>query len=143
MTAGIPDGWRERERVDLREGAWRFYRAVDPTFSSSVSEQNVVVRGKQRQTGERGLAALLADMGAWEGDLDDAARRRLAEQVGHLVIEATSRSSGRVVLDDTAPVTLVVDGRVLAMTMTFRRDGAPTLVRIVAERDGATTVHQG
>ena len=36
MTAGIPEGWREEERTDLREGGWRFYRAGDPTFSDSV-----------------------------------------------------------------------------------------------------------
>jgi hypothetical protein len=143
VTAGIPEGWREVERQDLRDGEWRFYRAVDPTFSSSVSEQNIVMRGSARQTGVTGIAALLADAGAWRGDLDDAALERLAGQVGHLVIEATSRSSGRVVVDDTVPVGLTVEDDALELAVTYLRDGAPEPVRIVAQRDGTTRVERG
>jgi hypothetical protein len=142
MTAGIPAGWRERERRDLREGGWRFYRAVDPSFASSVSEQNVAVRDDERMTGADGIAALLDDVGAWDVAFDEPARRRLAEQVGHLVIEATSRSSGIVVLDESAPVDLKVDGATLTLDMTFNRDGAPRPVRIVATRGGDVDVRQ-
>jgi hypothetical protein len=141
MTAGIPDGWREEERADLREGGWRFYRAVDPTFSESVSEQNVVVRDGQRVSGAAGIHALLADLGAFAAPPQDAAR--VAEQVGHFVIEPTSRSSGRVRLHGGEPPTLRSEGDAVVLHASFDRDGAPWPVTVTARGDGDVTVEQG
>ena len=50
---------QEEERTDLRTGGWRFYRAIDPSFSESVSEENIVVRNGERIAGPQGIHALL------------------------------------------------------------------------------------
>jgi hypothetical protein len=141
VTAGIPDGWREEERTDLRTGGWRFYRAVDPTFSSSVSEQNIVVRDGERASGAVGIHALLTDLDAFNHPPDDAAR--LAEQVGHFVVEPTSRSSGRVRLHPDRPPVLRGGGDELVLEATFDRDGAPWPVTIAARTSGEVTVQRG
>lgn len=140
MTAGIPEGWREEERTDLREGGWRFYRAVDPTFSDSVSEQNIVVRDGERVSGAAGIHALLTDLGAFDDPPDDAAR--LAEQVGHFVVEPTSRSSGRVRLHDAEPPTLERAGDALVLRAAYDRDGSPWRVTVTARTGGDVTVEQ-
>jgi hypothetical protein len=141
VTAGIPEGWREEERTDLRTGGWRFYRAVDPTFSESVSEQNIVVRDGARISGPAGIHALLVDLDAFSDPPDDAAR--LAEQVGHFVIEPTSRSSGRVRLHENGPPVLREDGDELVLEATFDRDGAPWPVTITARPSGEVVVQRG
>jgi hypothetical protein len=144
MTAGIPEGWREEERADLRTGGWRFYRAVDPTFSTSVSEQNVVVRDGERAVGAEGIHALLADVGAFDdppAGEDDVAR--LAEQVGHFVVEPTSRSSGRVRLHPGARPVLREDGDALVLEASFDRDGAPAPVTVTALPSGEVVVERG
>jgi hypothetical protein len=128
----IPDSWDAEEREDLREGGWRFYRAVDPTFSESVSEMNVVTSDGERVSGPAGIHALLEDV-----PHDDAAR--LAAQVGHLVIEPTSRSSGRVNVRE-ASVRDVPGGLVLEAT--YDRDGAPWPLTI-ADQGGEVTVQRG
>lgn len=122
----IPDGWEAEERTDLREGGWRFYRAIDPTFSASVSEMNVVTRDGERVTGAAGIHALVFEL-----PHDDA--HRLAAQVGHLVIEPTSRSSGRVQVRDA---TLRDEPSRTILEATYERDGAPWPVTITAERSG-------
>jgi hypothetical protein len=129
----IPDGWEAEERTDLREGGWRFYRAIDPTFSESVSEMNVVTRDGDRVSGPAGLHALLFDL-----PHDDPAR--LAAQAGHLVIEPTSRSSGRVQVRE-ATLDASADERVLEAV--YDRDGAPWPVTISAARSGEVTVRRG
>ncbi len=141
MTAGIPEGWREEERTDLRTGDWRFYRAVDPEFTESVSEQNVVVRDGERVSGGAGVHALLTDLGAFDAPPEDVAR--LAELVGHFVIEPTSRSSGRVRLHAGAPPTLSDEGHALVLHAVYDRDGAPWPVTITARRDGDVAVERG
>ena len=141
MTAGIPEGWREEERTDLRAGGWRFYRAIDPTFSESVSEQNVVVRDGQRVSGAGGIHALLSDLRAFDAPPADAAR--LAEQVGHFVIEPTSRSSGRVRLHPGEPPTARREGDALVLHAAYDRDGAPWPVTVTARPDGDVVVEQG
>jgi hypothetical protein len=127
----IPDGWEAEENADLREGGWRFYRAIDPTFSESVSEMNVVTRDGERVSGPAGIHALLDEL-----PHDDPSR--LAAQVGHLVIEATSRSSGRVSVREAA-LRAVPDGVVLEAT--YDRDGAPWPLTI-ADRGGEVTVER-
>jgi hypothetical protein len=140
MTAGIPEGWQEEERTDLRTGGWRFYRAVDPTFSESVSEQNVVVRDGGRVTGAAGIHALLSDLGAFDDPPADVAR--LAEQVGHFVVEPTSRSSGRVRLHDAEAPRLERTGDGLVLHAAYDRDGAPRRVTITARTSGDVVVEQ-
>ena len=144
MTAGIPTGWREEERTDLRAGPWRFYRAVDPSFAESVSEQNIVVRDGERVSGPEGISALLADLGAFErppGTPEEVAR--LAEQVGHFVVEATSRSSGRVRLHADRPPALRKDGGDLVLEAAYDRDGAPWPVTVTAGPSGPARVQTG
>jgi len=143
VTAGIPEGWREEERVDLRSGGWRFYRAVDPTFAESVSEQNIVVRDGERIAGPEGIQALLADTGAFDDPPTGDGAARLAEQVGHFVVEPTSRSSGRVRLDPGRPPVVRRDGDALVLDLTFDRDGAPWPVTITARPSGGVTVQPG
>jgi hypothetical protein len=122
----IPDGWEAEERTDLRERGWRFYRAIDPTFSESVSEMNVVTRDGERVSGAAGIHALLQEL-----PHDDA--QRLAAQVGHLVVEATSRSSGRVKVRDA---TLRDEAGRTILEATYDRDGAPWPVTITAQPSG-------
>ena len=141
MTAGIPAGWQEEERTDLRTGGWRFYRAVDPSFSESVSEQNVVVRDGERVSGPEGIRALLADLGAFDDPPQDAAR--LAEQVGHFVVEPTSRSSGRVRLHGDRPPAVREDGGELVLEASYDRDGAPWPVTVTASPSGPVRVESG
>ena len=141
MTAGIPAGWREEERTDLRAGGWRFYRAVDPSFAESVSEQNIVVRDGARVSGPEGIHALLDDLGAFDRPPEDVSR--LAEQVGHFVVEPTSRSSGRVRLRDDHPPSLRTAGDDLVLQATFDRDGAPWPVTVTASRTGPVRVDRG
>lgn len=141
MTAGIPEGWREEERTDLRTDGWRFYRAVDPSFEESVSEQNIVVRDGRRLTGPDGIHALLEHLGAFDRPPEDVAR--LAEQVGHFVVEPTSRSSGRVRLRPDTPPALRKEGDDLVLEATYDRDGAPWPVTVTASRSGAVRVDQG
>jgi hypothetical protein len=145
MTAGIPDGWNEEERADLRTGGWRFYRAVDPSFSESVSEQNIVVRDGERVSGPEAIHALLSDAGAFADPPvgDPVAAARLAEQVGHFVVEPTSRSSGRVRLRADHPPTLREDGGALVLQATYDRDGAPWPVTVVARASGEVSVDAG
>jgi hypothetical protein len=128
----IPEGWEAEERSDLRDGGWRFYRAIDPAFSESVSELNVVTRDGERVSGQAGIHALLFDL-----PHDDA--HRLAEQVGHLVIEPTSRSSGRV---QVQAATLNASQDEIVLEATYDRDGAPWPVTITAQRSGEVTVQR-
>lgn len=144
MTVGIPSGWLAEERRDLRAGEWRFYHAVDPDFEDSVSEQNVVLRSGERVTGPNGIYALLLDLEAWDSPPDDdQAIERLAEQIGHLVVEATSRSSGRVLLHPSRSVRLCVRQGELVLDATFSRDGAPWPITVAASRDGSIRVEYG
>lgn len=118
------------ERTDLREGAWRFFREVDETFSESVSEENFVTRDGERVGGQAAIHALLFDV-----PHDDA--QRLAEQVGHLVVQATSRSSGRVKVREAA---VREEDGTLILEATYDRDGAPWPRTITAQPSGAVTV---
>jgi hypothetical protein len=144
MTAGIPEGWQEEEREDLRAAGWRFYRAIDPSFSTSVSEQNVVVRDGERVTGPAGIHALLSDLGAFDDPpRDEAGVARLAEQVGHFVVEPTSRSSGRVRLHADQRPSLRRDGDALVLAASFDRDGAADAVTVTARPAGEVAIRRG
>jgi hypothetical protein len=140
VTAGVPEGWREEERTDLRTGAWRFYRAIDPSFSESVSEQNIVVRDGERIVGSEGVNALLSDLGVLDDPPDGEGVARLAEQIGHFVVEPTSRSSGRVRLHRDHPPVLRREGDAVVLQASFDRDGAPWPVTITAWLGGEVVV---
>ena len=143
MIAGIPEGWKEEERTDLRTGGWRFYRAIDPSFAESVSEQNIVVRSGERMSGPEGIHALLSDLGAFDDPPDGDAVARIAEQIGHFILEPTSRSSGRVRLCLDHPPSLRQDRDALVLEVSFDRDGAPWPVTITARRSGEVNVQPG
>jgi hypothetical protein len=138
VTAGIPEGWQAEERADLRTGGWRFYRAVDPSFSSSVPEQNVVVRDGEAVARPDGVHALLADLDAFAHPPEDV--RRLAEQVGFFVVEATSLSSGRVAVHDDPAPSLRAAGDGLVLEAAYDRNGAPWPMTITVRRSGEVTV---
>ena len=143
MTAGIPHGWQEEERTDLRIGRWRFYRAIDPTFSSSVSEQNIVVRDGERMTGRQGILALLTDVGAFDAPADRMDAVRLAEQIGHFVVEGTSMSSARVGLYRGRTPVVRREDDALVLEVTYDRDGAPWPMTITAWPSGDVSVRRG
>ena len=128
----IPEGWEAEEDTALREGGWRFFRAIDPTFSESVSEMNIAARDGERMGGPAGVHALLQDV-----PHDDAVR--LAAQVGHLVIEATSRSSGRVAVREA---TLQTTSDAVVLHATYDRDGAPWPLTVTDE-GGDVRVERG
>jgi hypothetical protein len=137
MTAGIPAGWREEERTDLRSGGWRFYRAIDPSFSESVSEQNIVVRDGAPVARPDGLHDFLADLGAFEDPPSDV--RRLAEQIGFFVVEPTSLSSGLVQLREPEPVLRSTDEG-LVLEAAYDRNGMSWPMTITVGRSGGVAV---
>jgi hypothetical protein len=143
MTAGVPDGWEEEERTDLRTSGWRFYRAIDPSFSESVSEQNVVVHDGERLVGSEGIHVLLSDLGIFDEPPDGEGVARLAEQIGHFVVEPTSISSGRVRLHPDHPPVLHKDGDALVLQASFDRDGAAWPVTVTARPDGEVVILAG
>jgi hypothetical protein len=95
----FPGGWTGTERVELREGRWRFFRTVDTERRSSVSEENYVVRDRTRMAGADGIRAFLQDP-----DVDAAAiaAPRLAAQLAMFLVEGTSRSSSAFTVVDQA-----------------------------------------
>lgn len=139
MSNPIPQGWTARERTDLAFADWRFYRLLDPTFAESVSEANLVTRAGRAVAGPEAVADLLRDSGALT-DPASAEAALLAERVGYLLIEPTSRSSGIVALDSASPPALRRSGDALTLEAGYLEDGAPWRATVTVREQGPATI---
>jgi hypothetical protein len=85
-------GWEADEKVALRFAAWHFYFVSERDHRSSVSEDNLVVRGKEEMKGEVAITQLLTEEGL-AAKPDAVKPEVVAGQLAMFLVHGTSRSS--------------------------------------------------